>query len=278
MIDVNSDVMYLYKKDMDNHDLLTSHELINLFSIYRDESCTDDQRRNAYDTIVESNLGLVFKVLRDGKYTGSDKSDLIQYGNMGLMRAVEKFDPSLGYKFSTYAYYWIHQSMARGRECDSSMIRKPSHVYITMRRIKREKESLKDVSLTDRDLADKLGLRYSEYKLLDRSSKDTLSLDFEYGSGSTLSDVIKDKGQMTQDKAADSFAIDIVKNVINDVLSDRERDIIHRRYYLNQTLVEVGSAYSMSRERIRQIQNESLFKLKMYFIEQGIFNELSDAF
>jgi len=261
------DPVRVYLKEMGKVDLLTKEEEVELAQ--RIEA-GDDQARQE---LTEANLRLVVSIAK--KYVGQGMSflDLIQEGNKGLMKAVEKFDYTKGYKFSTYATWWIRQSITRSLADQARTIRIPVHMVETMNKLKRVEKRLNkelDREPTPEEIGEEMDMdpeKVLEVKKL-TINQQPASLDTPIGeeNDSQLKDFIEDQDSPSPDLLASSELLkDQLDNVL-DTLTDREKRVIELRYGLEdgrqRTLEEVGTEFGVTRERIRQIQAKALRKLR----------------
>ncbi|MGM0414751.1 MAG: RNA polymerase sigma factor RpoD [Bacillota bacterium] len=261
------DPVRVYLKEMGKVDLLTKEEEVELAQ--RIEA-GDDQARQE---LTEANLRLVVSIAK--KYVGQGMSflDLIQEGNKGLMKAVEKFDYTKGYKFSTYATWWIRQSITRSLADQARTIRIPVHMVETMNKLKRVEKRLNkelDREPTPEEIGEEMDMdpeKVLEVKKL-TINQQPASLDTPIGeeNDSQLKDFIEDQDSPSPDILASSELLkDQLDNVL-DTLTDREKRVIELRYGLEdgrqRTLEEVGTEFGVTRERIRQIQAKALRKLR----------------
>jgi RNA polymerase primary sigma factor len=227
--------------------------------------------RKARERLTQANLRLVISVAKKQRGYGVPFADLVQEGNIGLMRAVEKFDHRLGYKFSTYAHWWIRQAVGRAITDQSSTVRVPVHMHENMRKLMKTKDRLYQKhgrKPTREELASEMGVASHAVDWLKtvKASK-PISLETPLGQdGSQLGDFVED---VATPQPADEAAIGLLRSQLSQALeslSARERRVIELRYGLEDgcslTLEEVGTKIGLTRERIRQIQKEALAKLR----------------
>lgn len=230
-----------------------------------------DMYKQAKEGLVRANLRLVISVSKKFVNRGLQFSDLIQEGNIGLMKAVEKFDYHRGYKFSTYATWWIRQAITRGIADQGRTIRLPVHMIETINRLLRvSKDFLLEEHRepTPEEMADQLGTDVTKVKSALKIAKDAISLDTPVGNdGETfLGDFIEDKDKLGPDELSMVGSLRECLNQVMSSLSPREAKVLQMRYGIDvdcdHTLEEVGKCFAVTRERIRQIEAQAILKLK----------------
>ena len=262
---MSDDPVKLYLKEIGSYPLLTIEDEIELAK--RIENNDEDAKR----ILAESNLRLVVSIAK--RYVGRGLSflDLIQEGNLGLIIAVDKFDYTIGYKFSTYATWWIRQAITRSIADQSRTIRIPVHMSEVINKTYRVSRSLLQElgrEPTEQELADKMGLPIEKVREILKVSADPISLDTPIGEedDSHLGDFIKvDTFVGPEDAAAYSVLQDQISKLL-DTLTEREQRVLILRFGLKdgrtRTLEEVGKEFNVTRERIRQIEAKALRKLR----------------
>ena len=266
---VNSDdSVRIYLQQIGKIPLLSPEEELEIAKKIKDENSQD-----AKETLTRANLRLVVSIAK--KYIGRGLSflDLIQEGNMGLMRAAEKFDYAKGYKFSTYATWWIQQSITRAIADKSRMIRLPVHMIETLNKIKKttiELTAENGKPPTKDEIAYRMGVTVQKLNALCKAAQGTISIETPTtvkDENSKLADFIVDESTISPDtKVSQENLLLDVKKMLSQ-LSPKERDVLIMRYGLDgdgtkKTLEEIGNSYGVSRERIRQIENRAISKLK----------------
>ena len=237
----------------------------------RDLKVLAREGKAARSHLLEANLRLVVSLAK--RYTGRGMPllDLIQEGNLGLIRAMEKFDYTKGFKFSTYATWWIRQAITRGMADQSRTIRLPVHLVEQVNklsRIKREMYQQLGREATNEELSEESGIEESKIEMLLKQSRDPVSLDMPVGSDeeAPLGDFIEDSEATDAETAVVASLRHSDVRAVLGTLEEREQDVIKLRYGLDdgmpRTLDQIGRRFGLSRERVRQIEREVMAKLR----------------
>jgi RNA polymerase primary sigma factor len=263
--DMSTDSLQLFLRDIGKSRLLSAAEEVDLAKrIWRGDV-------NAKQKMVESNLRLVVSIAKVYRNQGLPFLDLIQEGTLGLVRATEKFDYRRGFKFSTYATWWIRQAIARSLADKARTIRIPVHVVERLNQIGRAERKLLTVfgrEPTAEEIAEMTGIEPEEIDSIKRSARAPISLEKPVGDGeeSEFGQFIADEqAESPYERAVENLREDALRNALEN-LSYRERRVIELRYGLAgehpHTLDELGRTFNVTRERIRQIETQSLKKLQ----------------
>ncbi|MBS3739828.1 sigma-70 family RNA polymerase sigma factor [Candidatus Bipolaricaulota bacterium] len=257
-----------YFDEIGDRPLLTRQEEVQL------AQQIEEGDQAAKQELATANLRLVISIAKKYRNFGLSFLDLIQEGNLGLMKAVEKFDWRKGYKFSTYATWWIRQAILRAITNRSRTIRVPAHMSELIRDIKKvEREYLQEhgEEPQPKEIAEELDIPKEKVRRAKKTAQRTTSLDKplneEGDSSGVLGDIMADDSLPNpEEESLQSLLKDELKKLLHEVLTDRERRILQLRYgledYHPRTLNEVGKVFGISRERVRQIQKQALNKLK----------------
>ncbi len=260
-----NDPVRMYLKEIGKISLLSLDEELEL------SKRIDEGDEEAKAILAESNLRLVVSIAK--RYVGRNLSflDLIQEGNIGLMKAVDKFDSSKGYRFSTYATWWIRQAITRAIADQAKTIRVPVHMVETINKLKRVQRQMTlelDREPTEEELAKALNTTEDKVREIIKISLDPLSLETPIGEedDSHLGDFVKDENSLSPEEYAIN---EVLKDEISELLltlTEREEQVIKLRFGLIdgtcRTLEEVGTIFGVTRERIRQIEAKALRKLR----------------
>lgn len=255
----------IYMREMGQFSMLSADEEIKLAN----RIAEGDQ--SAKNELVEANLRLVVSLARHYQGCGLSYQDLIQEGNIGLIKAAEKFDVSKGFRFSTYASWWIKQALSRAIADQSRTIRIPVHMTENINKFKKtERELLSQLNREPKikEIADAMGISEKQAKEIQSYIVEPTSLDIQVGDDddTTIGSFIEDTHFINPESAyIKEFNGDVV-NAVLDTLSDREANILRLRFGIGgkkaMTLEEVGKEYGLTRERIRQIEAKALRKLR----------------
>lgn len=264
------DSVRLYLREIGKIPLLTPDEETELaYKILEGD-------KKAKDKMVEANMRLVVSIAKRYGGRGLDFLDLIQEGNTGLLRAVEKFDPDKGFKFSTYATWWIRQAITRAIADQARTIRIPVHMVETINKVLRTTRRLTQElnrEPTTEEIAKEMDMDPEKVEYVMKIKQDIASLDASVGrdgddEDSVLGDFVEDEERVTPE---DSAATQLLKEQIAEILgtlSEREQKIVKLRFGIGggrpHTLEEVGAEFSVTRERIRQIEAKALSKLRKH--------------
>ena len=262
----NFNLISLYLNAIQKYELLTKEEEYELLRKIR-----EDKDEDARHLLILSNLRLVISVAKKSMGNGLLLIDLISEGNIGLIKAINKFDYEKGHRFSTYAVWWIKQSIKKAVINKGRDIRIPSYKYEQLSKVNRtimEYISEFGETPTTKYIADKTELKESKVVLLLNEFQDILSLNETIGDNIFLEDVIGASDNI-EEKIIKEDQLAEMRDLLDNILSDREKEILELRYglYDNKihTLKEIGDMLSITRERVRQIEKKAITKLKLHF-------------
>ena len=278
------DLLQSYLKEIGKIKLLKSDEEKSLGKLIKEQNSDVAKRK-----LIQANLRLVVSIAK--KYVGQGVlfMDLVQEGSIGLIKAAEKFDYSKNFKFSTYATWWIQQSITRAIADKARIIRLPIHMIDSIGKIRRATIDLTTElghPPTKQEIAYRLGLPVSKLTSIIKSAQSTVSMDTPASSdedSSKIADFIVDNSTITPDgKVTHDNLLEDIRRILNQ-LSQKERDVLILRYGLDnnglkKTLDEIGSQYGVSRERIRQIENRAISKLKKLCKNEKLHDGLMNYF
>ena len=271
------DPVKMYLKEIGTVSLLTAEEEVILAKAIEaglDEKATTEEvleGERAKKALSDANLRLVVSIAKKYLGRGLQFLDLIQEGNLGLLKAVDKFDYTKGYKFSTYATWWIRQAITRAIADQARTIRVPVHMVETINKLNRISRQLlqeKGRDATNEELAEAMGVTPAKVIEVKKIAQDPISLETPIGDkeDSHLGDFIEDHDAIAPDEAAGSILLREQIDELLNLLTDRERQVLELRFGLRdgktRTLEEVGKYFAVTRERIRQIEGKALTKLK----------------
>lgn len=279
--DASDDSVRLYLREIGKIPLLSAEEELALAQ----KVVAGDKK--AKDKMAEANMRLVVSIAKRYSGRGLDFLDLIQEGNTGLLRAVEKFDPDKGFKFSTYATWWIRQAITRAIADQARTIRIPVHMVETINKLLRTQRRMTQElnrEPTIEELGKELEMEPEKVEYVMKIKQDITSLDAGVGrdgddEDSVLRDFIEDEDSATPEESAASQLLKEQVQSILSTLSDREQKIIKMRFGLengkSHTLEEVGQEFAVTRERIRQIEAKALAKLRKHKDSKKLHEYLS---
>ena len=268
-----SDSLGIYLKDIGQVKLLTREEEIELAHAISNARGSIDEiaimhGKNARDKMILANMRLVVSIAKKYAYSNLELMDLIQDGSMGLMKAVDRFQVERGFKFSTYATWWIRQSISRSISDTSRTIRLPVYIHdmlSAVRKVKRHYFNEYGMEPNIEIISEISGIPVSTLKMLELYNSDTISINQPLDDDSTLADIIKDNKTPTPEEYYNFKVLVAYVQSILEELTKREREIIKMRYGIEsdkKTLDEIGKIFGITRERVRQLESNAIKKLK----------------
>jgi RNA polymerase primary sigma factor len=265
------DSVKIYLREIGWVPLLSPEEEVQLAKIISGEEYTDHEKERARKKLTTANLRLVVSIAKKYKTQGLSFLDLVQEGNLGLMRAVQKFDHTKGFKFSTYATWWIRQAITRALADQEDIIRKPVHIVEKINKLKKASSEISQKKGTDptpQELGSKMNMPATKVQEIRKIAQRPISLETPIGEdeNSQLQHFLEDQRIPSPDYSAMKHLLREELEKVLGTLTDRERRVIRRRFGFDDghyyTLEEVGREFGVTRERIRQIEAKALRRLK----------------
>jgi RNA polymerase primary sigma factor len=265
------DSVKVYLREIGWVPLLMSSEEVELAKIINDTAALDSKRQRAREKLTTANLRLVVSIAKKYKTQGLSFLDLVQEGNLGLMRAVQKFDYTKGYKFSTYATWWIRQAITRALADQEDIIRKPVHIVEKINKLKKaasEFSQRNGIDPSPDDLGNRVGMTERKVQEIKKIAQRPISLETPIGEddNSQLQNFLEDQRIPAPDQAVMKHLLREELEKVLGTLSDREKRVLRKRFGFDDghyyTLEEVGREFGVTRERIRQIEAKALKRLK----------------
>ncbi len=265
------DSVKIYLREIGWVPLLRPDEEVHLAKIIAGDNSSDHEKDIARKKLTTANLRLVVSIAKKYKTQGLSFLDLVQEGNLGLMRAVQKFDHTKGFKFSTYATWWIRQAITRALADQEDIIRKPVHIVEKINKLKKASSEIsqkKGTEPTPYELGSKMNMPAAKVQEIRKIAQRPISLETPIGEdeNSQLQHFLEDQRIPNPDSSAMKHLLREELEKVLNTLSDRERRVIRRRFGFDDghyyTLEEVGREFGVTRERIRQIEAKALRRLK----------------